>query len=118
MFNYKRRILIPLIIASALLCVSMMGLFVAMYQLVDYSEKKDLVDRQRYQLVALSKAITNAENGQRGYLLTGHVLFLDTLERGRDEASQAIANGWAIDSATRSFLTKIKHLVQQKWLGD
>lgn len=118
MFNYKRRILIPLIIASALLCVSMMGLFVAMYQLVDYSEKKDLVDRQRYQLVALSKAMTNAENGQRGYLLTGHVLFLDTLERGRDEASQAIAqleNGWAIDSATRSLLTKIKHLVQQKF---
>lgn len=118
MFNYKRRILIPLIIAAALLCISMAGLFVAMYQLVDYSEQKDLVDRQRYQVVALSKAITNAESGQRGYLLTGHTLFLDTLEQGREEASKAIAQlekGLAGGSAARTMLTKIKQLVQQKF---
>jgi len=76
MFNYKRRILIPLIIAAALLCVSMIWLFIAMYQLVYYSEQKDVVDRQRYDIVALGKAITNAESGQRGYLLTGHTRFL------------------------------------------
>ena len=91
MFNYKRRILIPLIIAAALLCVSMMWLFVAMYQLIHYSEQKDLVDRQRYNVVALGKAITNAESGQRGYLLTGHTLFLDTLEQGRKETKIALS---------------------------
>lgn len=118
MFNYKRRILIPLIIAAALLCISMAGLFVAMYQLVDYSEQKDLVDRQRYQVVALSKAITNAESGQRGYLLTGHTLFLDALEQGQTEAMKEISlleHDLDKSSVARPLLSKIKQLVQQKF---
>lgn len=118
MFNYKRRILIPLIIAAALLCISMAGLFVAMYQLVNYSEQKDLVDRQRYQVVALGKAITNAESGQRGYLLTGHTLFLDALEQGQAEAMKAISlleHDLEVSSAARPLLANIKQLVQQKF---
>lgn len=118
MFNYKRRILIPLIIAAALLCISMAGLFVAMYQLVDYSEQKDLVDRQRYQVVTLGKAITNAESGQRGYLLTGHTLFLDALEQGQAEAMKAISlleHDLDTSSAARPLLANIKQLVQQKF---
>lgn len=93
MFNYKRRIIIPLIIATALLCVSMVWLFIAMYQLVYYSEQKDLVDRQRYDIVALGKAITNAESGQRGYLLTGPYLVSGYLGAGpyRDQASHGKA---------------------------
>lgn len=90
MFNYKRRIVVPLIIAAALLCLAMVWLFIAMYQLVYYSEQKDLVDRQRYDIVALGKAITNAESGQRGYLLTGHTLFLDTMEQGRLEVKNVM----------------------------
>jgi len=118
MFNYKRRIVIPLIIATALLCVSMIWLFIAMYQLVYYSEQKDLVDRQRYDIVALGKAITNAESGQRGYLLTGHTLFLDTLEQGRTETRQVLAR---LDKQTsdqpdvRIGLDRIKQLVHQKF---
>lgn len=118
MFNYKRRILFPLIIAAALLCISMAGLFVAMYQLVNYSEQKDLVDRQRYQVVALGKAITNAESGQRGYLLTGHTLFLDALEQGQAEAMKAISlleHDLDTSSAARPLLANIKQLVQQKF---
>jgi diguanylate cyclase len=118
MFNYKRRILIPLIIAAALLCISMAGLFVAMYQLVDYSEQKDLVDRQRYQVVTLGKAITNAESGQRGYLLTGHTLFLDALGQGQAEAMKAISlleHDLDTSSAARPLLANIKQLVQQKF---
>lgn len=118
MFNYKRRILIPLIIAAALLCVSMMWLFVAMYQLIHYSEQKDLVDRQRYNVVALGKAITNAESGQRGYLLTGHTLFLDTLEQGRKETKIALSR---LKSQSAGFadikpgLERINQLVHQKF---
>lgn len=118
MFNYKRRILIPLIIAAALLCISMIWLFIAMYQLVYYSEQKDLVDRQRYDIVALGKAITNAESGQRGYLLTGHTLFLDTLEQGRIETKQVMAK---LDKQSLDFteirpgLETIKQLVHQKF---
>ena len=118
MFNYKRRILIPLIIAAALLCVAMLWLFMAMYQLVYYSEQKDLVDRQRYNIVALGKAITDAENGQRGYLLTGHTLFLDTLEQGRTETENALAR---LERHAQGFeeikpvLERIEKLVHQKF---
>lgn len=118
MYNYKQRILIPLIIAAALLCVAMIWLFMAMYQLVFYSEQKDLVDRQRYNIVALGKSITNAESGQRGYLLTGHTLFLDTLEQGRSETNTVITQ---LDKQAQGFteihssLNTIKQLVHQKF---
>jgi len=118
MFNYKRRIIIPLIIATALLCVSMVWLFIAMYQLVYYSEQKDLVDRQRYDIVALGKSITNAESGQRGYLLTGHTLFLDTLEQGRIETRQVMAklDKQSLDvTEIRPELERVKQLVHQKF---
>ncbi|TXI43456.1 MAG: diguanylate cyclase [Methylophilus sp.] len=96
----------------------MVWLFIAMYQLVYYSEQKDLVDRQRYDIVALGKAITNAESGQRGYLLTGHTLFLDTLEQGRTETRQVLVR---LDKQTsdqpevRIGLDRIKQLVHQKF---
>lgn len=118
MFNYKRRIVIPLIIAAALLCISMVWLFIAMYQLVYYSEQKDLVDRQRYDIVALGKAITNAESGQRGYLLTGHTLFLDTLEQGRTETRQVLVRldkHISDQPEVHIGLDRIKQLVHQKF---
>ena len=118
MFNYKQRILIPLIIAVIILCASMTWLFIAMYQLVYFSEQKDQVDRQRYDLAALGKAITNAESGQRGYLLTGHTLFLSAVEQGRKETTDVIAR---IDQEAAGFgevhaeLQKLKQLVRQKF---
>jgi diguanylate cyclase len=118
MFNYKRRILIPLIIAAIILCASMAWLFVAMYQLVYFSEQKDLVDRQRYDIVALGKAITNAESGQRGYLLTGHTLFLDTFEQGRMDTQTVIASfekqSVGFDEV-HSELEQLKQLVHKKF---
>lgn len=118
MFNYKRQILTPLIIATALLCVAMAWLFTAMYQLVYYSEQKDAVDRQRYDIVALGKAITNAESGQRGYLLTGHTLFLDTLEQERAEAKKVMLRLEQESERVpqvRPALRNIKQLVHQKF---
>jgi diguanylate cyclase len=118
MFNYKRRILIPLIIAATILCGSMLWLFIAMYQLVSFSEQKDAVDRQRYDIAALARAITNAESGQRGYLLTGHTLFLDTMEQGRVDTHTLVAR---LDSHANDFelirpeLHKIKQLIHQKF---
>lgn len=118
MYNYKRRILIPLIIAAAILCASMMWLFIAMYELVYFSEQKDSVDRQRYNIVALGKAIADAESGQRGYLLTGHTLFLDTMDSGRAATQQAIARlekqKTKVDIVGPE-LKKIEQLVYQKF---
>lgn len=118
MFNYKRRILIPLIIAVIILCTSMTWLFIAMYQLVHFSEQKDQVDRQRYNIAALGKAITNAESGQRGYLLTGSTLFLDTLEQGRAETFNVIAHVEQESSgfnAVHTELQALQRLVHQKF---
>jgi diguanylate cyclase len=118
MFNYKRRILIPLIIAATILCGSMLWLFIAMYQLVSFSEQKDSVDRQRYDIAALARAITNAESGQRGYLLTGHTLFLDTMEQGRVDTQTLVAR---LDSNANDFelirpeLRRVKQLIHQKF---
>jgi diguanylate cyclase len=118
MFNYKRRILIPLIIAATILCGSMLWLFIAMYQLVSFSEQKDSVDRQRYDVAALARAITNAESGQRGYLLTGHTLFLDTMEQGRADTHTLVAR---LDSQAsdleliRPELGKVKQLIHRKF---
>jgi diguanylate cyclase len=118
MFNYKRRILIPLIIAATILCGSMLWLFIAMYQLVSFSEQKDSVDRQRYDIAALARAITNAESGQRGYLLTGHTLFLDTMEQGRVDTHTLVAR---LDSHANDFelirpeLRRVKQLIHQKF---
>lgn len=118
MFNYKRRILIPLIIAATLLCVAMVWLFLAIYQLVYNSEQKDLVDRQRYNIVALGKAITDAESGQRGYLLTGNTLFLDTLEQGRAETQKVMTR---LEKQSAGFpelkpaLEKVERLVNLKF---
>ncbi len=118
MFSYKRRIFTPLVIVATLLCLSMAGLFVAMYQLVYYSEQKDFVDRQRYDIVALEKAITNAESGQRGYLLTGYTLFLESMEQGREEANQVMArfdqHADQLDSL-RNSLKNINQLIHQKF---
>ncbi|HSI27724.1 MAG TPA: diguanylate cyclase [Methylophilus sp.] len=118
MFNYKRRILIPLIIAATILCGSMIWLFIAMYQLVSFSEQKDSVDRQRYDIAALGKAITNAESGQRGYLLTGHTLFLDTMEQGRTDTRRVLASldrRVASAGEIRPQLEKVKQLIHRKF---
>lgn len=118
MFNYKQKIFIPLTVATALLCVAMTWLFFAMYQMVDYAEKKDAVDRQRYDILALGKAITNAESGQRGYLLTGHTLFLDTFEQGRLDSQKVLMH---FEKKSQDFpgiqdeLKQIRDLVQTKF---
>lgn len=118
MFNYKRQILTPLIIAATILCGSMIWLFIAMYELVSFSEQKDSVDRQRYDVAALGKAITNAESGQRGYLLTGHTLFLDTMEQGRADTRRVLASldrRVATVGEVRPELEKVKQLVNRKF---
>ncbi|MGQ2964969.1 diguanylate cyclase domain-containing protein [Methylophilus sp.] len=89
-----------------------------MYQLVSFSEQKDSVDRQRYEIAALGRAITNAESGQRGYLLTGHTLFLDTMEQGRVDTHTLVArlDRYATDlELILPELHKVKQLIHQKF---
>jgi diguanylate cyclase len=91
MLSYKKVIVFPLLFASLLLTAAMVWIFFAMYQLIDLSERKDYVDTQRYNIVALRNAISDAESGQRGYLITNNVTFLDAYDAGKVEAEKYFA---------------------------
>lgn len=80
MLSYKKVIVFPLLIASLLLAASMMWIFFEMSQIIKLTIQKDNVDEQRYNIVVLRNALSNAENGQRGYLLTNNATFLETYD--------------------------------------
>lgn len=80
MLSYKKVIVFPLLIASLLLAASMMWVFFEMSQIIKLTIQKDYVDEQRYNIVVLSNALSNAENGQRGYLLTNNATFLESYD--------------------------------------
>lgn len=92
MKNYRKEFIFPLLLASLLLSISMTWLFYAIYGLIDLSNQKDEVDMQRYNIVALSNAISAAESGQRGYLITNNVTFLDVLEDSRVDVQRIFNN--------------------------
>jgi diguanylate cyclase len=118
MLSYKKVILHPLIFASLLLTAAMVWIFFAMYSLVDLSHKKDLVDMQRYRIVALSNAITDAESGQRGYLITNNVKFLDTYDDGKADAEKYIEQIFSLDNKfpeVSPIILDVKHLMESKF---
>jgi diguanylate cyclase (GGDEF)-like protein len=83
MLSYKKVIIFPLLIASLLLTVAMAWIFFTMSQLIQLTTQKDKVDVQRYNISALNHVITNAESGQRGYLLTNNATFLEAYDAGK-----------------------------------
>lgn len=92
MLNYKREILYPLVAASVLIAVVVLSLFYTTYRLNEVATSKDLIDIQRYNIVELRNAILDAENSQRGYLLTNNVTFLEHYEESKQQVISSIAN--------------------------
>jgi diguanylate cyclase (GGDEF)-like protein len=118
MLSYKKVIIHPLIFASLLLTAAMVWIFFAMYSLVDLSHKKDLVDMQRYRIVALSNAITDAESGQRGYLITNNVTFLDTYDDGKMAAEKYFEQLFSLDNKfpeISPIILEVKNLMESKF---
>lgn len=118
MLSYKKVIIHPLIFASLLLTAAMVWIFFAMYSLVDLSHKKDLVDMQRYRIVALSNAITDAESGQRGYLITNNVTFLDTYDDGKIAAEKYFEQILSLDNKfpeISPIILEVKNLMKSKF---
>jgi diguanylate cyclase len=118
MLSYKKVILHPLIFASLLLTAAMAWIFIALYSLVDLSHKKDLVDLQRYNIVALNNAIIDAESGQRGYLITNNVTFLDTYDNGKVAAEKYFEQILSLDNIfpeISPILSEVKNLMQSKF---
>ncbi len=63
--------------ASVIVACAMVWLFFAAYHLIDLETIKDRIDETRYELSSVMNSIVDAETGQRGYLLTNNVSFLE-----------------------------------------
>jgi diguanylate cyclase len=82
------------------------------------SHKKDLVDLQRYNIVALNNAIIDAESGQRGYLITNNVTFLDTYDNGKVAAEKYFEQILSLDNIfpeISPIFSEVKNLMQSKF---
>ncbi|MDP2246971.1 MAG: diguanylate cyclase [Nitrosomonadales bacterium] len=66
-------------------------LFFAAFNLIDNVALKGTLDEARYESVSLLSAIVDAETGQRGYLITNNVAFLEPYNHARIHAAQAMA---------------------------
>ncbi len=86
--GYKQDTLRPLIIASVLLGTALLWLFFNLSHFIILSQQKDHIDAQRYHLITLKNAVLEAETGQRGYLITNNVTFLEAFDHGKSTASR------------------------------
>lgn len=96
----------------------MLSLFYTTYQLNVVAASKDLIDIQRYNIVQLRNALLDAENSQRGYLLTNNVTFLDHYEGSKQQVTSSIANikKYADDFAElMPLIEKVKFLSSEKF---
>jgi len=89
--NPKRQILFPLLMASVILTVAAGWLFFAAYRLIDIRGLKDRIEEARIEISNLKSTIVDAETGQRGYLLTGNVAFLEPYNNALENSSKLIA---------------------------
>jgi diguanylate cyclase (GGDEF)-like protein len=112
MFNYKKEILYPLLSASVLIAVVVLSLFYTTYQLNEVAASKDLIDIQRFNIIQLRSAILDAENSQRGYLLTNNVTFLEHYEESKVEVRKSIENLKTHNDAFPTLLPLINNVQQ------
>ncbi|HEY0268437.1 MAG TPA: diguanylate cyclase, partial [Methyloradius sp.] len=69
MFNYKKQILIPLLVVVLILSAAMATLFFSAYRLIELGRVEGKVENARYQIITLQKSLVEAETSRRGYLL-------------------------------------------------
>jgi diguanylate cyclase len=81
--DYKKQIIRPFILASLLLSAALAGLLFAAIHLVHISRQAEQTDVLRIEAIKLHKAIVQVETGQRGYLLTQNVRFLENYRKGK-----------------------------------
>lgn len=91
MLSFKKEILYPLVAASILVTISTLSLFYTMFQFRQIAEQRDLIDVRRYDIITLRNAILDAENSQRGYLLTNNVTFLEHYDESKVQAIKTMA---------------------------
>lgn len=74
--DYRREIFRPLVLAVGILVLAVLWLFQINYRLIQLDEDRVRIDEARLVMERFTRAIVDAETGQRGYLLTGNPTFL------------------------------------------
>lgn len=85
--NFKKEITRPLQLATLVLTLSMGWLFLSAYHLLETQTELANLDNFRYQLISLQRTLVDAETGQRGYLITNNVTFLEPYKNGPEKAT-------------------------------
>ncbi len=89
--QFKRETTRPLQLATLVLTLSMAWLFLSAYHLLAAQTELANLDNFRYQLISLQRTLVDAETGQRGYLITNNVTFLEPYKDGPKKAAAQLA---------------------------
>ena len=74
--DYRKEIFQPLLLAVGILILAVIWLFQINYRLIQLNEDRVRVEEARLVIERFTRAIVDAETGQRGYLLTNNPTFL------------------------------------------
>jgi diguanylate cyclase (GGDEF)-like protein len=74
--DYRKEIFRPLLLAGGVLVLALIWLFQINYRLIQLNEDRVRVEEARLTMERFTRAIVDAETGQRGYLLTNNPTFL------------------------------------------
>jgi len=88
MFNYKKQILIPLLVVALILSTAMTALFFSTYRLIELGRMDDKVENARYLVVVMEKSLVEAEVNRRGYLLTSSLVFAGLFDQSIQHFAQ------------------------------
>lgn len=116
--NYRTQILRPLLLAASILLVSVIWLFAISYHLIQINQDRIQVDEARLVIEKFTRAVVDAETGQRGYLLTGHPSFLDPYNGAYEQAIADLRAMRALSSFYPEFTSlepQLQSLVDRKF---
>lgn len=116
MLNYKRQIIVPMLVASLLLVVGLLTFFYANYHLNQLNVLDSKLDSLRFKLLTLENAIVKTESGQRGFLLTSNLIFVDTFNHGQADVlkiSQEINQMLPEFNVIAPAYNKVERLIKQ-----
>jgi diguanylate cyclase (GGDEF)-like protein len=91
MLNYKKQIILPMIVSSIFLIVGLSLLFYANYHLNKMNALHSKLDNLRFKMLMLDNAIAKTESGQRGFLLTNNLIFVNNFTQGQADIGQLTA---------------------------
>src|ERR1051325_6216578 len=88
--NFKRNLLIGFCVTLIVLILSSVASFISISNLLDSSDLVNHTNKVIVSLKEIGEALTDAETGQRGFIITGEDEFLDPYQNARVRAFDAL----------------------------